>query len=107
MQPQPPSSQSCLTRGCCWPSLPAFGRLCPGDTAHLTGSGMSPIALSMRSITIWSKVMGTTTEGSWAVEARVILPQKKSTGREKSSYIGQMELETTFLLLLSDSIFCF
>lgn len=43
--------------------LPASGRLCPGDTACVRGSGISPFALSMRTITIWSKVMGTIAEG--------------------------------------------
>lgn len=105
-QPQPSSSQSWLTCGCYWPSLPAFGRLCPGDTARVRGSGMSPIALSMRSTTMWSPAMGTVAEGSWVVEARATLPQGKSTGREKCSYIGHMELETTFFPL-SDPIFCF
>lgn len=87
--------------------LPASRRLCPGDTACVRGSGMSPIALSRRSITIWSKVTGTIAEGSQAVEARALLPRGKSARREKCSYIGQMELETTFFLLLSDLILCF
>lgn len=86
--------------------LPASGRLCPEDTACVRGNGISPFALSMRSIHHMVQSDGNNCRRVEQLRPEQYYLRGKNTGREKCSYTGQTELETTFLLL-SDSIFCF
>lgn len=91
--------------GCCWPLLLAFGRLCPRTQLVLEQCSVSHCLVHEEHHHMVRRD-GNNCRRELVVEARAILSQGKSTGMEKCRYTGQMDLETT-VLLLSDSVFCF